>query len=222
MRILLVDDEPDILEFVSYTLVQAGYEVAAASNGFGAIEAIKINTPDVVLLDMMMPELNGIDTCIAIRKLPEIKQPLIVFLTARSDEMSEVRAFEVGANDYIQKPVKLAVLKARLQALLKPTQDANLLVLEFGELIINKHKWSVTIAGVEIKLPKKEFELLQLLCATPNEVCKREKIMQKVWGDDVLVVDRTLDVHIRKLREKIGIHFIQTIKSVGYMFVYNG
>jgi two-component system, OmpR family, alkaline phosphatase synthesis response regulator PhoP len=215
--ILIVDDEPDILEFLEYNLLKAGYDVALAENGNKAIEkAIEIN-PDLILLDIMMPDKDGIETCTTLRNMPEFKNTLIVFLTARSEDFSQLAGFEAGADDYVTKPIKPRILISRIKAILRrkfnETEDE---MIELGNLKIDKEKFLVTIDDVEIDLPKKEFELLSLLASKPGKVFKREEILNKVWGNDVIVGDRTIDVHIRKLREKIGDSKIKTLKGIGY------
>ncbi len=219
--ILLVDDEKDILEFVSYNLKKEGYRVKTASNGKDAIEIAKKEIPHLILLDVMMPGMDGIETCDVIRSLPELKGVMIAFLTARGEDYSQVAGFEAGADDYITKPIKPKVLTSRLKALLRrggadTASSSN--VLEFGNLIIDPERYQVENDGRSIDLPRKEFELLSLLCSRPGKVFPREEIMDKIWGTDVIVGGRTIDVHIRKLREKIGDDKIKTIKGVGYKF----
>lgn len=224
-KILLVDDEPDILEFLSYNLKKEGYEVEIATSGAVALKIAHHFLPHLVILDVMMPEMDGIETCEEIRKIPELKKTVIAFLTARAEDYSQIAGFEAGADDYITKPVKPKVLISRVKALLKrfdyvnaePSQQ----VVAFREsaLIIDKEKYIVMHNGEEINLPRKEFELLALLTSRPEKVFTRDEIYTSVWGDDIIVGDRTIDVHIRKLREKIGDEHIRTIKGVGYKFV---
>jgi two-component system alkaline phosphatase synthesis response regulator PhoP len=222
-RILLVDDEPDILEFLGYNLQVEGFEVEKASNGAEAIRIAKIFKPDLILLDVMMPGSDGIETCEQIRKIPELKGVMIAFLTARGEDYSQIAGFSAGGDDYITKPVKPKVLVSRIKALLKRVrpeihvEEADT-VLRIGDLEIDRVKYLVRVAGIERQLPRKEFELLSLLASKPGRVMTREEIFRKVWGDDVIVGERTIDVHIRKLREKIGEKYIQTIKGVGYKF----
>ncbi|HBB91854.1 MAG: DNA-binding response regulator [Bacteroidetes bacterium GWF2_49_14] len=222
-RILLVDDEPDILEFLGYNLIVEGYKVEKARNGAEAIRMAKTFKPDLILLDVMMPGSDGIETCEQIRRLPELKGVMIAFLTARGEDYSQIAGFSAGGDDYITKPVKPKVLVSRIKALLKRVrpgiqpEEADT-VMRIGDMEIDRVKYLVTAAGVELQLPRKEFELLSLLASKPGRVMTREEIFRKVWGDDVIVGERTIDVHIRKLREKIGEKYIQTIKGVGYKF----
>jgi len=219
--ILLVDDEKDILEFVSYNLKKEGYQVKTASNGRDAIEIAKKTTPHLILLDVMMPGMDGIETCDVLRSMPELEGVMIAFLTARGEDYSQVAGFEAGADDYITKPIKPKVLTSRLKALLRrgnPEVESSSNALEFGDLIIDPDRYQVESHGKAIDLPRKEFELLSLLCSRPGKVFPREEIMDKIWGTDVVVGARTIDVHIRKLREKIGDVKIKTIKGVGYKF----
>ena len=225
-KILLVDDEPDILEFLSYNLKKEGFKVSTAKNGRKAVEiAIKIQ-PHLILLDVMMPEMDGIETCEEIRKIPELQNTIIAFLTARGEDYSQIAGFEAGADDYIKKPVKPKVLISRIKALLKRAKrfhesidKEHKNIISVGELVIDREKYIVLKKGNVIKLPKKEFELLVLLVSKVQRVHTRDEIFSKVWGDDVIVGDRTIDVHIRKLREKIGDKHIETVKGVGYKFV---
>ncbi len=222
-RILLVDDEPDILEFMSYNLRLENYIIETAKNGTEAIRVAKIYKPDLILLDVMMPGMDGIETCENIRKTPEIKDVLIAFLTARSEDYSQLSGFAAGCDDYIIKPMKPKILNSRIKALLrrntadKPEQEENL-ELRFGNMIIDRTKYQVVLSGKDIQLPRKEFELLSLLASKPGRVMGREEIFRIVWGEDVIIGERTIDVHIRKLREKLGQDYIQTIKGIGYKF----
>lgn len=225
-KILLVDDEPDILEFISYNLKKVGYEVFTCSNGRDAIEKAKNILPHLILLDVMMPGMDGIETCEEIRSYPELQHTLIAFLTARSEDYSQIAGFEAGADDYITKPIRPKVLQSRIKALLKRFNDTTASVsADLGEtssdkeLQIDKERYVVIRNNEELTLPKKEFELLALLYSKPDKVFTREDIFQTVWGDNIIVGDRTIDVHIRKLREKIGDKYIKTIKGVGYKFV---
>lgn len=219
--ILLVDDEKDILEFVSYNLKKEGYRVKTASNGKDAIEIAKREKPHLILLDVMMPGMDGIETCDVLRSLPELTGVMIAFLTARGEDYSQVAGFEAGADDYITKPIKPKVLTSRLKALLRRGSaevESTSNIQEFGDLVIDPERYQVESNGKPIDLPRKEFELLSLLCSRPGKVFPREEIMDKIWGTDVIVGGRTIDVHIRKLREKIGDDKIKTIKGVGYKF----
>lgn len=221
IRILLVDDEPDILEIVGYNLSSEGYDVSTASNGVKAIAAAKKHLPHLIILDVMMPEMDGIEACEKIRKIPELSETIITFLTARGEDYSQVAGFEAGADDYITKPIKPKVLISKVKALLRRfketiEEDNN---MNLGDLIINREEYKITIGKTEKVLPRKEFELLSLLASKPGKVFKREDILDSVWGNDVIVGGRTIDVHIRKLREKIGDEKFKTIKGVGYKFV---
>jgi len=221
MKILLVDDEPDILEIVGYNLSSEGYEVFKADNGKKAIELAEENNPDLILLDVMMPEMDGIETCEKIRNIPQLKEVVIAFLTARGEDYSQVAGFDAGADDYITKPVKPKVLTSKVKALLRrkssTTEDRN--VVKVGKLTIDRDEYKVTDDQRDIVLPRKEFELLSLLASKPGKVFKREDILNTVWGNEVVVGGRTIDVHIRKLREKIGDKRFKTVKGVGYKFV---
>ncbi|HHZ97377.1 MAG TPA: response regulator transcription factor [Flavobacteriales bacterium] len=223
-KILLVDDESDILEFLSYNLENAGYKVKVANNGEEGVRVAKSFIPDLILLDMMMPEMDGVETCEIIREADELNNVIIAFLTARGEDYSQIAGFDAGADDYILKPIKPKVLMSRVKALLKrshsnETVPVNLVNIIIGDLEINLKRYEVVIKGTPINLPKKEFKLLVLLCEKPGEVRTREEIMDKVWGTEVIVGDRTIDVHIRKLREKLGEGIIDTIKGVGYKIV---
>ncbi|MGQ1945525.1 response regulator transcription factor [Geofilum sp. OHC36d9] len=225
-KILLVDDEPDILEFLSYNLKKEGFLVQTASNGKDAIKMAIEFLPHLIILDVMMPGMDGIETCEEIKKQPLLKHSLVAFLTARGEDYSQIAGFEAGADDYIAKPIKPKVLVSRARALLKRFNavaefashvDSHL--VSIGDLVIDKERYVVTTAGVELSLPKKEFELLLLLASKPDKVFTRDEIYSSVWGDTIIVGDRTIDVHIRKLREKIGQEHIRTIKGVGYKYV---
>lgn len=220
IKILVVDDEPDILEFIEYNLKREGYLVFLGSNGQEAIEKAKQIKPDLILLDVMMPIVDGIEACKSIRELPEFKTTFIVFLTARSEEYSEIAGFNAGADDYIAKPIKPRVLLSRINAILrrKDKDKKEELKLQVGDLIIDRESFMVYRGEQKIQLAKKEFELLFLLASKPGKVFTRENILEKIWGDDVLVIDRTIDVHIRKVREKLGDQYISTVKGVGYKF----
>ena len=220
-KILLIDDEVDILEIMSYNLEKEGYLVTTATNGNDGIEKAKEMIPDLILLDVMMPEKDGIETCQELRQIKELKNTLIVFLSARSEEFSQLAGFQAGANDYVVKIIKPKVLTSKINALLqlssKVAQDAK--VIEIGDLKIDKDNVKVTKSGQHFLLPKKEFDLLYLLASNTEKVFKREEILEKVWGNDVVVGERTIDVHIRRLREKLGINTIQTLKGIGYKLV---
>lgn len=224
IKILIVDDEDDILEFLGYNLKKEGFSVIIARNGASAIEQAIKNAPQLILLDIMMPEMDGIEVCQKIRAIPDMDKTIIAFLTARGEDYSQVAGFEAGGDDYITKPIKPKVLISRINALLKrvgwneysSVQDTS--VVKRGDLIIDRDKYLVFKGEKEVMLPKKEFELLLLLSSKPGRVFTRDEIFKRVWEDNVIVGDRTIDVHIRKLREKIGDEFIKTIKGVGYKF----
>ena len=221
-KILLVDDEPDILEIISYNLKSNGFEVFTAMNGVKALKKAKSILPDLIILDVMMPEMDGIETCEEIRKIPELNDTIITFLTARSEDYSQLAGFDAGADDYINKPIKPKLLVGKVKSLLrrlnknKVTESKN--VINLGDLIIDRDEYKIILNKNEILLPRKEFELLYLLASKPGKVFKREVILEKIWGHEVVVGDRTIDVHIRKLREKLGDSRFKTIKGVGYKF----
>ncbi|HWV33472.1 MULTISPECIES: response regulator [Dyadobacter] len=220
-KVLVVDDDSDIVELLEYNLTKEGYSVLTASNGKKAIDIAKAFVPDLILLDIMMPQLDGIETGRILRQNPDIKNTYILFLTARSEEYSEVAAFEVGADDYITKPIKPRALMSRINALFRrEAQKAESGdTIEILDLSINRKNYTVTQGGEKSTvLPKKEFELLFFLAQTPNKVFSRDELLQKIWGADIYVLERTVDVHIRKLREKLGDNYIKTLKGVGYMF----
>lgn len=221
MRILLVDDEPDILEIISYNLSAEGYQVITAENGLEAVDMARQHKPHLIILDVMMPEMDGIEACDRIRKIPELEETVIAFLTARSEDYSQMAGFEAGADDYITKPIKPKVLMSKVKALLRRFREEEVQgnILEAGDLIINRDEYKVVSKGQELNLPRKEFELLWLLASKPGKVFLREEILEQVWGNEVIVGGRTIDVHIRKLREKIGEESFKTIKGVGYKFV---
>ncbi|WP_312084277.1 response regulator transcription factor [Epilithonimonas hominis] len=220
-KILLVDDEQDILEIISYNLEKEGYHVFTASNGNEGIAKAKEILPDLILLDVMMPEKDGIETCQELRKIKELQKTLIVFLSARSEEFSQLAGYQAGANDYIVKLIKPKVLVSKVAALLQlgAQSQENSNYIEIGDLIIDKDNFRVSKGKEEFLLPKKEFDLLYLLASNTDKVFKREEILEKVWGNDVIVGERTIDVHIRRLREKLGINTIQTLKGIGYKLV---
>ncbi|MFM1878606.1 MAG: hypothetical protein RLZZ241_1472 [Bacteroidota bacterium] len=222
IKILLVDDEPDILEILSYNLTQEGYQVFTAKNGVEGVEKARKKRPDLIILDVMMPEMDGIEACEIIRSTEGLEHTLITFLTARSEDYSQVAGFEAGADDYITKPIKPKVLLSKVKALLRRVgnnEEPATEVMKVGKLVINREEYKVINKGEELILPRKEFELLALLASKPDKVFKREVILDKVWGQEVVVGGRTIDVHIRKLREKIGDDHFKTIKGVGYKFV---
>lgn len=221
IKILLVDDEPDILEIIGYNLSSEGYQVSTANNGLKAIEIAKKEQPHLIILDVMMPEMDGIEACEQIRKIPELSNTIIAFLTARGEDYSQVAGFDAGADDYITKPVKPKVLLSKVKALLRRLNASEVAdtSLTIGGLVINRDEYKVLKGEEEIILPRKEFELLSLLASKPGKVFKREDILNKVWGNEVVVGGRTIDVHIRKLREKIGDTSFKTVKGVGYKFV---
>ena len=221
IKILLVDDEPDILEIVGFNLSAEGYQVITGENGVEAIEKARKHKPHLIILDVMMPQMDGIEACEHIRKDVKLNDTIITFLTARGEDYSQVAGFDAGADDYITKPIKPKVLVSKVKALLRRLKDteSNIDALKIGDLIINREEYKVTKKGKEIVLPRKEFELLSLLATKPGKVFKREEILDKVWGNEVVVGGRTIDVHIRKLREKIGDKSFKTVKGVGYKFV---
>jgi len=224
-RILLVDDEADILEFLSYNLTREGYHVLTANNGQKALELAAKELPHLIILDVMMPGMDGIEVCEFIKTNPSLSKTIIAFLTARGEEYSQIAGLDAGADDYITKPIKPKLLVSRIKALLRRfdfyESTSNIPInTNFGNLKIDKEKYKVIKDGVEIILPKKEFELLMLLSSKPEKVFTRDEIYNTIWGNDVIVGDRTIDVHIRKLREKVGENYIQTIKGVGYRFTY--
>lgn len=223
-KILLVDDEPDILEFLSYNLKKEGYNVFTANNGKEAVTVAKKESPHLIILDVMMPDMDGIETCREIRDIPGLKDVMIAFLTARSEDYSQIAGFDVGADDYINKPIKPRVLISRIKALLRrgANSDSSKSTdkVDMGGIKIDRERYLIIQDGKEINLPKKEFELLALLASKPGKVFTRDVILDKVWGGDVVVGDRTIDVHIRKLREKLGEDFIKTVKGIGYKFEF--
>jgi two-component system alkaline phosphatase synthesis response regulator PhoP len=221
IKILLVDDEPDILEIVGYNLAQEGYQISTAVNGKDAISKAKKELPQLIIMDVMMPEMDGMEACENIRKIPELQHVIITFLTARSEDYSQVAGFDAGADDYITKPIKPKLLVSKVKALLrrlKEEEGKNSETLNVGGIEINREEYKIIKDNAEIILPRKEFELFYLLASKPGKVFKRDEILDKVWGNEVIVGGRTIDVHIRKLREKIGDDFFKTIKGVGYKF----
>ena len=220
--ILLVDDELDILEIIGYNLSAEGYNVVTAQNGVEAIKKAKKHKPELIILDVMMPEMDGIEACEKLRLIPELSETVITFLTARGEDYSQVAGFEAGADDYITKPIKPKVLVSKIKALLRrlneETPKENSELITIGDLTIDREAYKIIHKGNELVLPRKEFELLSLLASKPGKVFKRDEILDKVWGNEVVVGGRTIDVHIRKLREKIGDDSFKTIKGVGYKF----
>jgi two-component system alkaline phosphatase synthesis response regulator PhoP len=222
IKILLVDDEPDILEIVGFNLSSEGYQVITGKNGVEAVEKAKKHKPHLIILDVMMPKMDGIEACERIREQSDLSETIITFLTARSEDYSQVAGFDAGADDYIAKPIKPKVLVSKVKALLrrlKSSENTTDAIVKIGDLVIYKEEYKITVKGKEITLPRKEFELLSLLTTKPGKVYKREEILDNVWGNDVVVGGRTIDVHIRKLREKIGDESFKTVKGVGYKFV---
>ncbi|WGK66159.1 response regulator transcription factor [Croceiramulus getboli] len=221
ITILLVDDEADILEIVGYNLSNEGYNVITAENGAEAVKKAKKHVPHLIILDVMMPEMDGIEACEKIRQNKALSETIITFLTARGEDYSQVAGFEAGADDYITKPIKPKVLLSKVKALLRrlKTSEGNQNIVKIGDLIINREEYKIVKNKKEIVLPRKEFELLSLLASKPGKVFKREDILDRVWGNEVVVGGRTIDVHIRKLREKLGDKSFKTIKGVGYKFV---
>lgn len=218
IKILLVDDEQDILEIVGYNLTQEGYQISTASNGKEAVLKAKKELPHLIIMDVMMPEMDGMEACENIRKIPELSNVIITFLTARSEDYSQVAGFDAGADDYITKPIKPKLLVSKVKALLRRLKEdeQNSETLNVGGIEVNREEYKIVQDGKEIILPRKEFELFYLLASKPGKVFKREEILDKVWGNEVIVGGRTIDVHIRKLREKIGEELFKTIKGVGY------
>ncbi len=219
-KILVVDDDPDIVELLEFNLKKEGYLTTSASDGRQALTVAQEFTPDIILLDVMMPHLDGIATCRLLREQPRLKDAYIMILTARSEEFSEVAAFDAGADDFISKPIKPRALLSRLAAVVRRDQDphANVEAIDINGLRIDRTAFAVYQEGKKITLPKKEFELLAFLAAAPHKVFSRDELLQNIWGNDVFVLARTVDVHVRKVREKVGDHHIQTIKGVGYKF----
>jgi len=220
-KILIVDDEPDILELIEYNLKKEGYQVFTATNGQEGITVAKKVHPDLIILDIMMPKMDGIEACRLMRAIPEFKNTFMVFLTARSEEYSEIAGFNVGADDYIAKPIKPRALVSRINAILRRnagTEEVSENKLEIGDLVIDREAYLVFQGGNKVVLAKKEFELLYLLASKPGKVYTRESILKNIWEDSVVVTNRTIDVHIRKLREKLGETYVSTVKGVGYKF----
>lgn len=222
-KVLVVDDEESIVELLKYNLEKDGYEVKTALNGMQGVEIARKFLPDLVLLDIMMPMMDGVETCRQLRLIPELQKTFVIFLTARAEEYSEVAAFEVGADDYITKPIKPRALMSRINAYFRrdTKKSAPVNLINIGDLVIDRTSYTIKIGQKEINLPKKEFELLYFLALNPNKVFSREDLLENIWGTDVYVLARTVDVHIRKVREKIGEEYITTVKGVGYKFSLN-
>ncbi len=220
IKILLVDDEPDIREIIGYNLSNEGYQVYEASDGEKAVKKAEEIIPHLIIMDIMMPNLDGISACELLRGNPKLQATVVMFLTARGEDFSYVAAFDAGADDYVTKPIKPKVLLSKVKGLLRrfKNADATPAVLNLGNITIDREEYKVSQGDQSYTLPRKEFELLYLLASRPGKVHKREKIMEKIWGSDVVVGDRTIDVHIRKLREKVGDHYFKTVKGVGYKF----
>jgi two-component system alkaline phosphatase synthesis response regulator PhoP len=221
-KVMVVDDEPDILELLTYNLEKEGYEVKTATNGKKAVALAQSFLPELILMDIMMPVMDGVEACRQIREIPEMRNTFIIFLTARSEEYSEVAAFDTGADDYLTKPIKPRALMSRINAIFrresqKTSSEENSLI-EIGDLSIDRTSYTLYKGDNQIALPKKEFELLFFLASNPDKVYNRDELLQNIWGNDVYVLARTVDVHIRRIREKIGEHYIKTIKGVGYKF----
>ena len=221
LKILIVDDEPDIIEILQFNLENEGYQVFSAANGKEALKVAEMRIPHLIILDLMMPVMDGIETCERLRMDKKFNNSLIMFLSARGEDYSQVAAFESGADDYVTKPIKPRILNSKVKALLRRFKTDFGQILSFENLVIDSEKYIVKVNNNSINLPRKEFELLFLLASKPGKVFKRDKIMESVWGTDIIVGDRTIDVHIRKLREKLGENLFRTIKGVGYQFVLN-
>ena len=222
IKILCVDDEPDILEILKYNLSNEGYQISTAKDGKIAVKKAKQTHPNLIIMDIMMPNMDGIEACEILRSDESFNDTLIMFLTARGEDYSYVAAYEAGADDYVTKPVKPKILLSKVKGLLRRSKkysEKEVDEIEFGDLRINREKYKVYTSDKSISLPRKEFELLNLLASKPDKVFKREKIMEIVWGEQVVVGDRTIDVHIRKLRKKIGDKYFKTVKGVGYKFI---
>ena len=221
IKVLIVDDEPDIIEILQFNLENEGYKVFSAVNGKEALKLADQHVPHLIILDLMMPIMDGIEACERLRMDKKFNNSLIMFLSARGEDYSQVAAFESGADDYVTKPIKPRILNSKVKALLRRFKNDSSQILSYENIVIDSEKYTVEVDNKQHNLPRKEFELLFLLASKPGKVFKREKIMESVWGTDVIVGDRTIDVHIRKLREKIGEKFFKTTKGVGYQFVIN-
>ena len=220
-KILIVDDEPDIIEILKYNLNNEGYNVKSANNGKKAVEKAKKFIPDIILLDVMMPEMDGIEACVELKKISTLSNTRIIFLSARGEDFTQIAAFDAGADDYVTKPVKPKILIKKISSISKRINNNLSNFLDLGDIKIDKESYLISINKEDVSLPRKEFELLYLMATKPGKVFSRDEIMAKVWGTQVIVGDRTIDVHIRKLREKIGDKYIKTIKGVGYKFKLN-
>lgn len=217
-KVLIVDDEPDILEIISYNLIKEGYEIQTAKDGIEALDRVASFKPDLVILDIMMPKMNGVEVCKTLRLKPEYNDTLIIFLTALSDESSQIKGLETGADDYVSKPISPKVLVSRVNAVFRRLNKEEGKTIKLGNMVIDPERFMVTLNGNDIVLAKKEFELLYLLASKPGRVFLRNEILSQVWGAEVIVGDRTIDVHIRKIRQKLGIDCVTTVKGVGYKF----
>lgn len=217
-KVLIVDDEADILEIISYNLIKEGYEILTAKDGIEALGKIGLFKPDLVILDIMMPKMSGVEVCKILRTKPEFNDTLIIFLTALSDESSQIKGLETGADDYISKPISPKVLVSRVNAIFRRLNKEEGKILKLGNMVIDPERFMVILNGNDIVLAKKEFELLYLLASKPGRVFLRNEILSQVWGAEVIVGDRTIDVHIRKIRQKLGIDCVTTVKGVGYKF----
>ena len=220
-KILIVDDEPDIIEILKYNLNNEGYNVKSANNGKKAVEKAKKFIPDIILLDVMMPEMDGIEACVELKKISTLSNTRIIFLSARGEDFTQIAAFDAGADDYLTKPVKPKILIKKISSISKRINNNLSNFLDLGEIKIDKESYLISLNKEDVSLPRKEFELLYLMASKAGKVFSRDEIMAKVWGTQVIVGDRTIDVHIRKLREKIGDKYIKTIKGVGYKFKLN-
>jgi len=217
-KVLIVDDEPDILEIISYNLIKEGYEILTAKNGMEALDKVASYKPDLVILDIMMPKMGGVEVCKILRSKPEYNDTLIIFLSALSDESSQIKGLETGADDYVSKPISPKVLVTRVNAIFRRLNKEEGKIIKLGNMVIDPERFMVILNGADVVLAKKEFELLYLLASKPGRVFLRNEILSQVWGAEVIVGDRTIDVHIRKIRQKLGIDCITTVKGVGYKF----
>ena len=217
-KVLIVDDEPDILEIISYNLIKEGYEILTAKNGMNALDLVGSFKPDLIILDITMPKMSGVEVCKILRSKPEYNDTMIIFLTALSDESSQIKGLETGADDYVSKPISPKVLVSRVNAIFRRLNKEESKTIKLGNMVIDPEKFMVILDGADIILAKKEFELLYLLASKPGRVFLRNEILSQVWGAEVIVGDRTIDVHIRKIRQKLGIDCITTVKGVGYKF----
>lgn len=217
-KVLIVDDEPDIVEIISYNLVKEGFEIQTAKNGMEALEVVASFKPDLIVLDIMMPKMSGVEVCKILRSKPEYNDTLIIFLTALSDESSQIKGLESGADDYVSKPISPKILVSRVNAIFRRLNKEKGKIIKLGNMVIDPERFMVVLDGQDVVLAKKEFELLYLLASKPGRVFLRNEILSQVWGAEVIVGDRTIDVHIRKIRQKLGIDCITTVKGVGYKF----